>query len=85
MSDSAIKESKTRSVIKGLTWRILATATTFLLAWAFARDLGVASTIAGAEFVIKFAIYYLHERAWQRVPVGVFQKSQPAIRHELSA
>ncbi len=68
MSHPSVKESKKRSIYKGLTWRFLATATTFLLAWLFAKDLSVATTIAPAEFFIKFAIYYLHERAWQRVP-----------------
>ena len=79
MSDRVDKESKTRSILKGLTWRILATATTFLLAWIFAKDLTVATTIATAEFFIKFAIYYLHERAWQLVPRGYFRKSSPEL------
>ena len=69
MNQSQTKESKTRSIYKGLTWRILATGTTFLLSWLFVKDLSVATTIAVAEFFIKFAIYYLHERAWQRVPM----------------
>lgn len=74
MSDPSEKESKIRSILKGLTWRVLATATTFLLAWLFAKDLSVATTIATAEFFIKFAIYYAHERAWQSVPREAFQK-----------
>lgn len=75
MSDHSGKESKIRSILKGLTWRVLATGTTFVLAWLFARDLSVAGTIAAAEFFVKFLIYYLHERAWQCVPRGAFQKS----------
>ena len=74
MISSQVKESKTRSILKGLTWRILATATTFLLAWLFAKDLSVATSIAAVEFFIKFAIYYVHERAWQVLPRGSFQE-----------
>ena len=67
MSYSEDKESLRRSAIKGLSWRLLATGTTFLLAWIFAKDLSVAYTLAGAEFVIKYIIYFAHERVWQRV------------------
>ena len=74
MIETSVKESKTRSILKGLTWRILATATTFLLAWLFAKDLSVATSIAAVEFFIKFAIYYAHERAWQALPRGSFQE-----------
>ncbi len=74
MTSSQVKESKTRSILKGLTWRVLATGTTFLLAWLFAKDLSVATSIAAVEFFIKFGIYYLHERAWQSLPRGSFQE-----------
>lgn len=74
MSQPTEKESKTRSVLKGLTWRVLATTTTFLLAWLLAKDMNVAGTIAAAEFFIKLAVYYLHERAWQLVPRGAVSK-----------
>lgn len=82
MSQSANKESKARSIFKGLTWRVLATATTFLLAWLFAKDLSVATTIATVEFFIKFAIYYAHERAWQLVPRRSFQKASTEINQQ---
>ena len=86
MSSPLEKESKIRSVLKGLTWRVLATATTFLLAWLFAKDLTVATTIATAEFFIKFAIYYAHERAWQWVPREAFQKKKSSLdQAEISA
>ena len=86
MSPKEEKESKLRSIFKGLTWRILATATTFVLAWVFAKDLGVATTIATAEFFIKFVIYYFHERAWQCIPSGAFQTTAADVeQHEVSA
>lgn len=85
MNHSANKESKLRSIYKGLTWRLLATATTFSLAWLFARDLSVASTIAAAEFFIKFAIYYLHERAWQSVPLGTFSSTSISKQTEVAS
>lgn len=65
-----IRESHLRSVLKGLTWRIVATTVTFLLAKWVTGDIGKAVTIAGWEAVVKILVYYLHERAWQWMPRG---------------
>ncbi len=74
------QESHTRSVLKAVTWRIIATSTTFLLAYfvfkgADCEDALEKSTIvAGLEFIIKIVIYYFHERAWQILPRGSVRK-----------
>ena len=61
-------ESRRRSLLKAVSWRVLATATTVLIAWAVYRDIKPALAIGGIEFVAKFVVYYLHERAWQKLP-----------------
>ena len=60
-------DSRTRALAKALTWRITATLTTALIAFLVTGELGVAVMIGGIEFVIKFFIYYAHERAWNLV------------------
>jgi len=65
------RESHLRSVLKGLSWRILATSTTIVIAGLFLRDWAVAAAIGGTEMVAKFFLYYLHERLWQLVPAGL--------------
>ena len=65
-----MKESHARSILKGVTWRILATATTVTIAFFITGDVQSALTIGGIEFFGKLLLYYLHERAWQIVPVG---------------
>lgn len=62
------KESHRRSILKGITWRCIATLTTYLLALLWTGEAETAGKIAAAEFVIKFFIYYLHERLWQWKP-----------------
>ncbi|MDX1409384.1 MAG: DUF2061 domain-containing protein, partial [Saprospiraceae bacterium] len=62
------KESHLRSIIKGFTWRIIATATTVTIAYLITGEVGDALKIGGIEFVGKIGIYYLHERLWQLVP-----------------
>ena len=60
-------DSRIRALAKALTWRITATLTTACIAFIVTGELGVAVMIGGIEFVIKFFIYYAHERAWNLV------------------
>ncbi|MCB0587218.1 MAG: DUF2061 domain-containing protein [Phaeodactylibacter sp.] len=80
------KESKLRSILKAITWRLIATGTTFTLAYFIFSGTGCedvlqkSTIVAGLELVIKLMIYYLHERAWQMVPRGtvrqIFRRSR---------
>ena len=69
------RESHFRSLAKATSWRVLATLTTTLIALFITGEVGTALTIGSIEFVLKFFIYYLHERAWQLVPHGKFNFS----------
>jgi len=67
---NAQKESRLRSLIKAISWRIVATATIIAIAYFTTGDIKIAVTIGVLEFFIKLALYYVHERAWQTVPKG---------------
>ena len=58
------QSSRTRSLAKALTWRITATLTTAVIAYMVTGELSTAVIIGGLEFVLKFIMYYGHERAW---------------------
>ena len=72
----ALRESHIRSILKAVTWRLLATTTTGLIAYFILRgsDSSTAAQsalwIALTEAVLKLFIYYAHERVWQLVPRG---------------
>ena len=68
------RESRLRSLLKALSWRIIATLTTMAIAYVITGKINTAITIGSIEFVMKFIIYYGHERIWQCLPRG-------AIRH----
>lgn len=68
MAEQIIRESRLRSLMKALSWRVVATLTTGLIALAITGSIETALAIGGIEFVLKFVIYYAHERAWQWVP-----------------
>ena len=61
------KESHTRSLLKGFTWRIIATTTTTVIAWLVIGHLEAAFKIGFFEFFAKLLIYYVHERIWTRI------------------
>ena len=83
MSEKTKKqESHTRSILKAITWRIIASLTTFILAYLIFSGAGCdevlekSTIVAVLELIIKLVIYYLHERAWTLVPSGTFRKSK---------
>ena len=68
------KESHLRSILKGFTWRIIATSTTISIAYVITGEIGDALRIGFIEFFGKIFIYYLHERAWQMASIGKVRK-----------
>ena len=70
------KETTFRSIIKTITWRLWATAITFLLVWIFTRKLELAFSIGGLEVTSKLVAYFIHERIWDKINIG---------RHEITA
>ena len=65
-----LTESPLRSVVKGFTWRLVATFTTILIVYFITGEQAKALQIGAIEFVTKFVVYYFHERAWLRVSFG---------------
>lgn len=61
------KSLKTKAIAKTITWRLIASITTFILAQLFGLSMEKAFYIASVEVVIKMLFYYWHERMWQRV------------------
>ena len=64
------QETPARSVVKALTWRILGTVSTTVLVFIFTRRFSISLAIGGLEFLSKIGLYWLHERAWDRLRFG---------------
>lgn len=62
-----MRERHYRSVLKGATWRIVATSDTVLLAWFFTGHISWALKIGAVEVCTKILLFYLHDRLWMRV------------------
>jgi len=59
-----------RSIAKAISYRVLAAVITTIVAWSVTAELRFAAAIGLTDAVLKFGLYYLHERAWNRVGFG---------------
>lgn len=63
--------SRKRHILKTITWRIVGTLDTMVLAWVITGNPLTGLKVGGAEVVTKMILYYLHERAWYRSKFGI--------------
>ncbi len=79
--ENIVKDSPTRSMAKAISWRIIATLTTFLISFvvfkqytgkSLKESLQSAGIIVFVEFFLKILIYYLHERFWTNIQWGKY-------------
>ena len=66
--------TKTRSILKAISWRIVGTLDTMCLGWIITGDPLIGLKIGALELITKFVLYYLHERVWLRNKYGIKNK-----------
>jgi len=64
------KETNKRSLVKGISWRVVATTTTIAIVYLFFNRLDLAIAAGLIETVLKIGLYWLHERVWFKVKWG---------------
>ena len=64
-----------RALAKAVSWRILGTVGTSALVLVFTGRWDLALTIGGLEGVTKIALFFVHERLWDRFAPGGHAKS----------
>ncbi|MEZ4443002.1 MAG: DUF2061 domain-containing protein [Polyangiaceae bacterium] len=63
-------ETRRRSLLKAITWRILAVIITTTVAYFLTGEFAFAVEIGLIDTVAKLGIYFAHERIWTRIPYG---------------
>jgi len=63
-------EKKRRSLVKGISWRFLATVTTIIIVYLFFGRFDLAVLAGMMETAAKIFLYFIHERAWNRIKFG---------------
>ena len=69
-------ESRLKSLIKGISWRIIGTIDTLFVAFIITGDTVKSLSIGGIEVFTKIFLYYLHERLWSRISERLWKKTQ---------
>mmetsp|Transcript_6329 Transcript_6329/g.9192 ORF Transcript_6329/g.9192 Transcript_6329/m.9192 type:complete len:267 (-) Transcript_6329:214-1014(-) len=63
-------DSAGRSLAKALIWRIFAICNTLTVSFFLAKDLSIASKIAGSDAVFKTGLMFVYERVWAKIEWG---------------
>jgi uncharacterized membrane protein len=61
-----IDHSLKRHILKTISYRILGTLTTVIVAYSLGASLKVSSMLGVGELVLKPVIYFFHERVWYK-------------------
>lgn len=69
-----IIETKIRSFVKTLSWRVTATITTIIVALAITKRIDIAVQIGLIEALLKMLVYFIHERSWAKFTFGIREK-----------
>ena len=76
-------QSRRISLAKAVSWRVVASVSTFALVFLFTGKLELAAAVGAVEVVLKIALYYAHERGWA-VAMGLRRRvAQPHLPHHL--
>jgi adenylylsulfate kinase len=63
-------ESRARSIVKAVSYRILGSITTGLIVFVITGKADLSLGVGGLDMVAKIAVYFVHERIWDRIAFG---------------
>lgn len=76
-----MNETHRRSILKGITWRIIASLTTMAVVFIMTGNLALVASVGVIDVTAKVFFYYLHERTWGRVRWGMLG-TEPQINKQ---
>ena len=62
-----MNESRRRSLVKSITWRIICIVVSVVTAFIFTSRLDIAAAIGTVYNAVTMVLYYFHERAWNKI------------------
>ena len=65
-----VKESRKRSLVKSVIYRIISIIGTGILSWVITRDIGEALSVTLAIQAFLIVLYYVYERIWINIDWG---------------
>ena len=73
---SKVNINKKRHLAKTITWRIIASTDTLIIAWFLTGSWKIGGGIAIIEIITKMILYYFHERIWYSSNWGVIRQRE---------
>lgn len=61
-----MENNNKRHILKSITWRVIASVTTFIISYTLTGSVEFGIGIGVADFFIKMFLYYFHERFWYK-------------------
>jgi uncharacterized membrane protein len=65
-----VRESRKRSLVKSVIYRIISIIGTAILSWIITRDIGKTLSITLTIQVFLIILYYVYERIWNNIDWG---------------
>ena len=65
-----MSDSKSRSLVKTISWRLTGSFSTFLISFIILGNFTIAGSIAVIQIIANTTLYYIHERFWDRITWG---------------
>jgi len=59
-----------RTLVKTITWRIVALVTTIIVVYIYSGDVKESLVVGVSANFLKMFLYYVHERIWNKVGFG---------------
>ena len=63
-------ESRSRSIAKAISYRLFGSLSTAAIFYFLSRDLKLSLGAGIADSLVKFGLYFLHERLWNHIDFG---------------
>ena len=74
--DGKLLESRKRHLGKTITWRMVGTIDTIIIAWLISGNPFTGLKIGISEVLTKMILYYIHERTWHRSKFGLIKRDK---------
>ena len=70
MIETCFMESNTRSFAKTISYRVFGSLATAGIVFFYSGDWKASTGAALIDSVVKLGLYFIHERIWDRIPIG---------------
>ena len=63
-------ETHLRSIVKAISWRVIATLVTTIVVWLISGEVAMALFAGASDSLVKIGLFWGHERLWQQIRWG---------------